>query len=488
MKTCLITGLMTLAALTATATAIPPHTITSLYKDGDDAGGVGVVTLVNTMVVNNSGMWLVELDTDNFDTTADLVVMRSGALYLREGQNLNVDGTIRLSSMDDFTLNNAGNSGWNIFLDGPASNADSGLFFNDTIIFQEGFLSTASGLSPGTPYIGFFGTKMNDGNQLLVVASIDDPAIASTVDRAMMLVDYNTATGSFTETVLAKEGETLPGTTGPVADFGTDHFEFDLNNSGAAMFLVDVASTAPDAIFLGGSVLAIEGGLAVAGEPGPADDRNWELLDGRPVDLNNAGGYVFRGNLSGATTDDEVLFRNGAVFVSEGASLPVMGGFALTAFGTGPVLIDDNNNVVWYGDWNDPDTTRDKALFWNLEPLLQEGVSMIDGLVVDTIRGITDGYSMSNNGRYITVRVVLDDPFSTTGIDAALLIAFSGCGSADFDGDGDTGTDLDIEAFFACLGGDCCAACGSADFDGDSDVGTDLDIEAFFRVLGGGAC
>jgi len=62
------------------------------------------------------------------------------------------------------------------------------------------------------------------------------------------------------------------------------------------------------------------------------------------------------------------------------------------------------------------------------------------------------------------------------------------CGSADFDGDGDTGTDLDIEAFFACLGGDCCATCGSADFDGDGDTGTDLDIEAFFRVLGGGNC
>jgi len=64
----------------------------------------------------------------------------------------------------------------------------------------------------------------------------------------------------------------------------------------------------------------------------------------------------------------------------------------------------------------------------------------------------------------------------------------SACGSADFDGDGDSGTDLDIEAFFACLGGDCCATCGSADFDGDGDSGTDLDIEAFFRVLGGGTC
>jgi len=62
------------------------------------------------------------------------------------------------------------------------------------------------------------------------------------------------------------------------------------------------------------------------------------------------------------------------------------------------------------------------------------------------------------------------------------------CGSADFDGDGDTGTDLDIEAFFACMGGNCCATCFSADFDGDGDTGTDLDIEAFFRVLGGGTC
>jgi hypothetical protein len=60
--------------------------------------------------------------------------------------------------------------------------------------------------------------------------------------------------------------------------------------------------------------------------------------------------------------------------------------------------------------------------------------------------------------------------------------------SADFDRDGDFGTDADIEAFFACLGGNCCAECGSADFNADGDVGTDADIESFFRVLGGQAC
>ena len=66
----------------------------------------------------------------------------------------------------------------------------------------------------------------------------------------------------------------------------------------------------------------------------------------------------------------------------------------------------------------------------------------------------------------------------------------SDCGTADFDGDGDTGTDADIEAFFACLAGSCCATCysGAADFDGDGDTGTDADIESFFRVLAGGNC
>jgi hypothetical protein len=62
------------------------------------------------------------------------------------------------------------------------------------------------------------------------------------------------------------------------------------------------------------------------------------------------------------------------------------------------------------------------------------------------------------------------------------------CGSADFNHDGDAATDADIEAFFACIAGNCCAACDSNDFNGDGDASTDADIEAFFRVLAGGNC
>jgi glycosidase len=79
---------------------------------------------------------------------------------------------------------------------------------------------------------------------------------------------------------------------------------------------------------------------------------------------------------------------------------------------------------------------------------------------------------------------------SGRGVATTHTFLASNCGTADFDGDGDVGTDADIESFFACLAGNCCATClpAGADFNGDGDVGTDADIEAFFRVLAGGTC
>jgi hypothetical protein len=91
-------------------------------------------------------------------------------------------------------------------------------------------------------------------------------------------------------------------------------------------------------------------------------------------------------------------------------------------------------------------------------------------------------------------RLVVGGDFDTAGGTAASgMAAWRGCPvgghcSNDFNHDGDPNTDADIQAFFACLAGNCCATCDSADFDGDGDVATDADIEAFFRVLAGNPC
>jgi hypothetical protein len=81
----------------------------------------------------------------------------------------------------------------------------------------------------------------------------------------------------------------------------------------------------------------------------------------------------------------------------------------------------------------------------------------------------------------------LDNPLVVEQLDT-LNACLQLCCNQDFNNDGDIGTDADIEAFFACLGGDCCPTCGTSDFNCDGDFGTDADIESFFSVLAGGPC
>ncbi len=131
------------------------------------------------------------------------------------------------------------------------------------------------------------------------------------------------------------------------------------------------------------------------------------------------------------------------------------------------------------------DGLGDLAYEWrrNTQPVTDD--ARVSGATTNTLRigDITSGDAGSYD-------VVITNTCGSAISEAALLTVTPVCGTADFNGDGDIGTDADIEAFFACLSGNCCAECfpGGADFNGDGDVGTDADIESFFRVLSGGSC
>ena len=117
----------------------------------------------------------------------------------------------------------------------------------------------------------------------------------------------------------------------------------------------------------------------------------------------------------------------------------------------------------------------------------ERGVGLMTAEEYVAARGVVVTHPLSSiEGMSADGRVIV----GWSGCCNGYVIELPGCGSADFDGDGDTATDADIEAFFRCLAGECCAACwsGGADFDGDGDTATDADIESFFRVLAGGGC
>jgi hypothetical protein len=371
-----------------------------MVLEGDSVAGVGNVTSISNIAVNNSGDFLVEADTDHPNTDADSVLLKNNALLLREGQAMTLPAGATLDSFDTVNLNNNDNSGWNIFLDNTGGSFDdSGVYLNTDLVIQESYVSTSAGFSPGTTYIGFFECKINDDDEILIMASVDDPLIPSSVDRALVVVDPDT----LTETVLFKEGDTAPGTIETITDFDTGPHNFDFNNKGDVMFLADLtgATTANSAIYLNSTILAREG------DPAPITGRNWFSITSPELSLNNNGGYVFSGRMDGDSATDTIIIRNGQKFVQEGDTLPDIAPWKLTSFGTGPILISDFGDVLWYGDWDDPNTDEDSGLFLNHKLIMQEGVSKVNGIVVDTIASVQDGKAMSDDGRYMLIEVAL---------------------------------------------------------------------------------
>ncbi len=453
---CSLALLAVLLAAPASAQFVP----TPLVLEGDVIPGVGTVTRIDNVAINDGGDWLVEADTDNADTNADSVLLKSGALFLREGQALVFPVGSTLDSFDSVILNNNADGGFNFFLDSNLpSNEDSGVFLNDVLVIQEGDVSGALAFTPGTQYIGFFDVKLNDSNVFLIVASVDDPAIPSSVDRALVLAAADGSGNLLTESVLAKEGDILPGQTEPVADFGTGPHQSAVNNGGQVLYFADLSgSTSTDgAIYLDGALLAQEG------SPSPLPGRNYEFLSSRGLDLNNVGGHVFKANVDGDTSDDELIVANGAVFRQEGDTIPAIAPFRFTSFGTssGPVYIDDGGDVLWYGDWDDPDTDRDTGLFLNDTLLVREGVTTIGGLVVDTISSGSDAFELSDDGTKVIFEATLEG-----GIEGAFRILLSDGGGGENEPPVAVCTDRTVIADETCTA-DANVDAGSFDPDGD---------------------
>lgn len=413
----------TLLLLPAVAAAGGGPAIVPLVVEGDSVAGVGLVTTINNIAVNGSGDWLVEADTDA--AANDVVLLGNGVLELREGDApASFPPGATLSSFDSVTLNDAGQSGFNFFLAGPPGTEDSSVNAHlDTSgpiaaelveVVQES--DEAPDLSPGTPLIGFFDVKVNATGALLVTASVDDPAIPTSVDRALYVWTSDPGAGGVvTSTLVAAEGDVLPGQAAALTDFGTGPHETAINAAGDVLFAVDVTGGL-DAVYRWDGSFAE---VAQEGDPSPVAGRNWLTLTSTALDLSGSGGVVYRGVLDGDPATASVLVQDGAVLIQEGDTLPAIGGvFTFTSFGSGPLEVSDGGAVLWFGDWNDPDTTIDAGLFLDQTLLVQEGVTAVPGLgTIATLRGVEDGYHMSDDGRFVIFEAVL-----VSGLEGAFLI------------------------------------------------------------------
>ncbi|MBK9118369.1 MAG: hypothetical protein IPM18_02040 [Phycisphaerales bacterium] len=370
------------------------------------------VTTIDNLSVNSHGEWVVHVNTTPGAVRHILRGYQFGPFfsYLAGGTPLSAPpGTSISTVFQALELNDNGNIGWNFSLTGAVTTStDSGIFLNTTLVIQESDISQAPQFTPGTPYIGFFRPKINNHDEFMLMASVDDPAIATTVDRALVLV--RNPTGAFTEQVIWKEGDILPGQVNPVADFNTAEEQWGFNDNGDVLF----CATPMNAIYLN-DVL-----LAQPGMDSPVADRPYNLTNSRPRGLNNHGDWVLRATITGDTATNEILVKNGAVVVQKGDSFPAIAPYEITSFGgtTSPLLIDDLGNIYWYGIWSDPDTARNEGWFRNHELIIRKGMTF-GAVPLTLLRAIQAGFAISDNGEWMIARGQLEG-----GLDVALLVRF----------------------------------------------------------------
>ncbi|HMN97330.1 MAG TPA: hypothetical protein PKC43_06080 [Phycisphaerales bacterium] len=439
-----------IAALLATsaagiAVAGLPFTITPLVLQNDEIEPGVLVTSIESLDVNNAGDWLLELAT-NAPTAFNRLIVLNGAIEYRKGFGFPAPVGGLISSFDSVRINNNAEIGWNLFFSELPSNADTGVFFNDLLLIQEGDLSQpTSGLTVPSPYIGFFETRMNDNNEIFLVGTVDDPMIVSGVDRVLAWLDYDVVTNTHVETILWKESDVLPGQSEAALDFGTGTENAAINNARQAFFSVSLSGpTATNAALYRDAELIVQ-----KGDESPIAGRTYTNIGtSTRVDMNASGDWVFVSNISGDAADNIVIVDGGGIVAQRGTQAPGTDpGTLINNFNSAPVRIDDSGNVFWYANLTG-DAATNQALYRNGDLIVRKGVA-VDGLTFTSLAGstatggITKGFSISQDGRYMLFRGILDN-----GLRGAFLVTFGDppCGnSPDLDGDGEVnGADLGL--------------------------------------------
>jgi hypothetical protein len=258
--------------LCATSTLAQPR-IRVLALAGDPAPGpvIGNYTVFDNVLVNNAGDWLIAATTNAFDPDANSVVVKNCVQVRAENDPATPLVGLNIGLPQELSLSNSGDVWYQFSLRNATSSTDSAIDLNGNVVIQEG--GPAAGFSAGTNFIGFFRVYAGADKQALMIGTVDDPLITSTVDRGLYRLDgVGPGFTTVTQTLLAKEGDVLPGQTNPLTDFITSFHEAAMSQSGTPMFKASI-SGAGTAMYIGSTLLAQTPTSAGPGLPRPQLDR-----------------------------------------------------------------------------------------------------------------------------------------------------------------------------------------------------------------------
>jgi len=361
---------------------------------GDAVPGIGNVTGTTLCSVADGGGWLALVYTDHANPDANDLLMKDGAVYLREGDPIAGGAVTFYGNFSKPRLNAHGDVAFAVRSSGPQP---SFLILNGQSVLMTGDPVGAAGFGPGSTYAEFRDVELNDAGRLVVLAEIADPSLADVRD-AVLWIDVDAAGTPVAEATVLKEGDAPFGS--PLAVPGPIQLAQALAINEAGEVAMQVAVGANSGVMKDQTVLAAYGAAS------PVFGEQWSSFL-PAVDLGDGGdiGYVGRAGVN-------VVMWNGAVVAKEGDVLPAIAPYQIETIGfpaAADVFVDAGGSIFWASEWSDPDASRDWGLFRDDVLILQEGVSLADGSVLAEVGGQAYALEVTDDGRLLAFDAKLAD-------------------------------------------------------------------------------
>jgi hypothetical protein len=141
------------------------------------------------------------------------------------------------------------------------------------------------------------------------------------------------------------------------------------------------------------------------------------------VALNDRGDYLISG-VVGATNDPDgyLIVKNGQKFAQATDVIPSISDAPLGNGSQAPMYIANNGDVFWHA------RTSNDAFVRNYEPIVQVGVTTVDGNLVTAVSASENSFAISPNGRFFVCNVQLQSiGTAVLFADFGLVLEIPGC-------------------------------------------------------------
>lgn len=382
-------------ALTLPALGQTPGIVTSVAIEGDAVIPNALVTALVRADVDDQGDALVWLETGFLSPTTRRLVLNGTVVLQRDDPLVTPPGAL-LFDIGPMSLGNDLSRSSYFTLRATAginTTNDSGVFRGQSILVRESGSCAAPQVSAATVYTGFSAVRSNDQGAIAVSCAFDDPATAAGGEVGILKLQVDALGALVSESFIAKSGDLLPGQTQALTSVGTSQETLEINAAGQVLYGVRASST--QSLYLDSTL------LAKSGTPSPIAGRDWStaLMDA-PAALNDAGDWAFYATITGSATDNRLIYSNRGIIAQSGMPVPGVPGFTLTQLSLEPLHIAANGDVIWYGEWNDPNAATNGAWFRNQSILLRETVDGFGGQAFTNLTYGTNLSSLSDSGEY----------------------------------------------------------------------------------------